>query len=58
MGKKTERIVVCMSDDDKKTIEKWAWCEGRTPSNFMLQLFKDYERRAKQEGMEVDNVRK
>lgn len=51
MGQKTERITVCVSPVEKEEIAQWAECEGRKSGPFLLQLFRDYKRRAKAEGL-------
>lgn len=48
---KTARIVVCIEPAEKDEIEQWAECEGRTASNYLHTLHKDYVRRAKAEGL-------
>lgn len=49
--KKDDKVVVCVSTAEKEEIKQWAACEGRDASPFMLQLFRDYKRRAKAEGL-------
>lgn len=54
---KTARIMVCLTPDEKKEVHLWAKTEGRTDSNYLMQLHNDYVRRAKAEGRgaEVDD---
>lgn len=53
---KNNRIQVLVTDDEKEEIRRWAVCEGRTDSNYLVQLHKDYVRRAKSEGMPTPAV--
>lgn len=48
---KNNRIQVLVTYDEKEEIRRWAECEGRTDSNYLVQLHRDYVRRAKSDGM-------